>query len=138
MEIAAGLIEGIDTSAFPTAWTTWTPATYGGGGSLTFTGPSFTYTKYIRRGKLIIASFNLAGTLGGTASNYVYFAPPSTMVAASGTSLGAVWVNENSTWKMGMAMLEDTANVRVYKSDASNYLNSGTCTLRGVIVYEGV
>lgn len=129
---AADLIEGIFVSGHPLAWTTWSPS-YSCSGSMTYTTVTTNYAKYIRVGKLIIASIYASGTTGGVASTEIRATLPANAVATTNFPASATIVDTSSLPSFAYT---STTYLAFSRYDLANWSLAAGRQILGTIIYE--
>lgn len=119
-EDVADLIEGIFTSSYPLAYTTWVPS-YGAGGSMTYTSVTTTYARYWQCGDHGECTIYARGTTGGSASAYLTVTLPFTSAALTDQTF-PIAIEENGTASIGKIVIPTgSSTARIYKADNSNW-----------------
>lgn len=121
-------------------WTDFTPLSYGGTGSMTFTGVTVNTCKYMRVGRKVTVVYDLTGTSGGTGSFNLWFElPVDIRPNADGVySVGAGKFADQtvtSTGKGGRVSI-DATKIYTSKYDTSNWGLAAGQNIAGVITYE--
>ena len=118
----ADLIEGIFVSGHPAAWSTWTP-TMGATGSMTFTGTSIGFAKYIQVGDLAFVSMRVDGTIGGSMSTGLTATLPFTAATLGTAQLAAARVYTNGAGEVGYASIADASTTMTFfRTNSGNYV----------------
>jgi hypothetical protein len=123
----ADLIEGVASSGFPLALSTWAP-TLGANNSMTFTSTTVDAARYVQIGKIVFFFVVFHGTVGGTPSTALTFTLPVTAVSTyTNLPLTASTVQSGGQNLVGCSYLSSTTVANVTRSDVSNWTaGSGT------------
>lgn len=119
MSDVANLIEGIFTASYPLAFGSWTP-TLSASGSMTFTGTSIQYAKYIQIGKFVAFIVKAGGTVGGTPSTALGYTVPVTAANTNGGMFPA-YCSDAGTPASGMGAFASTTAIQVVKYNNANW-----------------
>lgn len=103
-------------------WTSWVPS-YAAGGSMTYTGVTTNYAKYMRIGKTIWFQVSASGTTGGTPAASLTFTLPAGILLSVGAAALAAggYVNDNSLSKGAWAYGSSTSVIAVERYDSANF-----------------
>jgi expansin (peptidoglycan-binding protein) len=99
---------------------------------MTYTSVTGTYT-YFQIGKLVICTFFMNGTTGGTASSDIRATLP---VTASGTNFRGGAAVTDTGFAAGTWYLDSTTRVAFRKADSSNFGLGASRTAGATIIYE--
>jgi len=131
MEAVATLIENLFTSSGALEWSTWTPTASTPASTMTLTGGTFAHARYTTIGKLGIYTFTYSATLGGAVETAIRVTLPWTIV---NQNLAASVTINNSGLKAGIAQLDTTTRILLYKYDGSVYTAAaGSVTVTGIV-----
>lgn len=142
--VAAAIMEVIYDGTYffitnnPGGWLTYSP-TLSASGSMTVSSVTTYNARFIKQNKLVSLIYNFQFTLGGTANNWIYLAPP-IEIASSGVGRTTIGASYDTQWRPGLVSFntatqigqaQDTSGTPTWGLGSGRYISA-------YLVYESV
>lgn len=118
-----------------TPWTAFTPAAYGGTGSMTFSSVTVNKARYMQIGKKVTVYYDFTGTTGGTTSGQIWFTAPVAPSSDGLYAVGSAKCTDNSTVIGGWSNM-DATKIYTAKFDTNAWALMAGENIAGTITYE--